>query len=62
MEIEAKFTLPDEQALKALADLTELDGHPLSVPVRKTMTDVYLDTPDRLIRAAGYTFNELVDK
>ena len=55
MEIEAKFTLPDEQVLEILAGLSELDGHPLSVPVRRTMTDVYLDTQDRLIRAAGYT-------
>ena len=55
MEIEAKFQVPDQQALDALASTTELAGLPLSSPVKRNMRDTYLDTPGRLFAAAGYT-------
>ncbi len=54
MEIEARFALPDEPTLERLAGLDTLGEFSLSAPRRSLVRDVYLDTADRAILAAGY--------
>jgi inorganic triphosphatase YgiF len=53
MEIEAKFSAPDAATLERLGELGELAGYELAGHEVADMTDVYLDTDDRALRAAG---------
>ncbi len=53
MEIEAKFSAPDAATLERLDELDELAGYQLAGRELADMTDVYLDTDDRALRAAG---------
>ena len=54
MEIEAKFALPDVGTLERLAQAETLLDFRLGPAVTRTVQDVYLDTPDRRLLAAGY--------
>lgn len=54
MEIKERFALPDEPTLERLAGLDTLGEFSLSAPRRSLIRDVYLDTADRAILAAGY--------
>ncbi len=54
MEIEAKFALPDADALRRLQAIDRLAGFALSTPQVKQMRDTYLDTFERAILSAGY--------
>ncbi|MGZ4200180.1 MAG: CHAD domain-containing protein, partial [Thermoleophilia bacterium] len=53
MEIEAKFNVPDAATLERLGELGELAGYELAGREVADMTDVYLDTDDRALQAAG---------
>jgi CHAD domain-containing protein len=55
MEIEAKFAVPDPAALEEIAALPEVAGFAISAGTIKNIHDVYLDTADRALFAAGYT-------
>ncbi|MBN1953844.1 MAG: CHAD domain-containing protein [Anaerolineae bacterium] len=54
MEIEAKFILPDIQALRRLAAISHLLDFRLAAPHTQQMKDTYLDTVDRHILANSY--------
>jgi CHAD domain-containing protein len=54
MEIEAKFALPSPETFHRLQSIEHLAGFSLSTGQLKRVYDTYLDTPDRLILAAGY--------
>ena len=62
MEIEAKFQVSDERILDKLAQATELAGFPLGRPAKRTLSDVYLDTPGGLVAAAGYACRKRITK
>ncbi len=49
-----KFALPDEATLERLAELDALGELSLSAPLASFFRDVYLDTTDRALLAAGY--------
>ena len=55
MEIEAKFVLEDTATLEQIAALHHLAGFTVSSGKVKKIHDVYLDTADRALFAAGYT-------
>jgi len=54
MEIEAKFAVPDVETFQRLRAVDHLAGFALSAGQAKQVRDTYLDTPGRLILAAGY--------
>ena len=54
MEIEAKFSVPDEQTFRRLLEVTSLAGFNLGEAAVAKLHDRYLDTADRAIRAGGY--------
>lgn len=54
MEVEAKFILPDAQALQYWQQVDQLAGFSLSARQVNQVHDTYLDTPERSILAAGY--------
>jgi CHAD domain-containing protein len=55
MEIEAKFSVPDDEVLAKLLAADELAGFRLAPAVELELLDVYLDTVDGRLAAAGYT-------
>ena len=55
MEIEAKFALPDAEVYRRLQEADCLDGFALSAGKVKHVRDIYLDTANRAILAAGYS-------
>ncbi|NIV37708.1 MAG: CYTH domain-containing protein, partial [Anaerolineae bacterium] len=54
MEVEAKFSIPDESAFQRLLETTSLAGFSLAEPAMLDLHDRYLDTPDGSILAGGY--------
>ena len=56
MEIEAKFSIPDQQVFDELQTVSRLDDFTLSPPETQDVRDIYFDTPDRHIWNAGYAF------
>ena len=54
MEVEAKFRVPDGGLLERLATAPRLMGYDLAPAVMRRDVDVFLDTADRRLRAAGY--------
>jgi CHAD domain-containing protein len=54
LEIEAKFTIPDEQHFQRLLRTTSLAGFQLGVVRVQDLHDRYLDTGDRALLAGGY--------
>jgi len=54
MRTEKRFALPDEATLESLAELDVLGELSLSAPLASGARDVYLDTTDRALLAAGY--------
>ncbi len=58
MEIEAKYRIPDRATFDALKALADLAGFTLGRARRKNMYDVYLDTPQRDLLAAGYALRQ----
>ena len=54
MEIEAKYSIPDEQTFRRLQEAPALAGFDLGQAVTSDLHDTYLDTPDRAILAGGY--------
>ncbi len=54
MEIEAKFRVPDAALLERLAAAARLVGYDLERPAARRDDDVFLDTADRRLLAAGY--------
>jgi CHAD domain-containing protein/transposase len=54
MEIEAKFTIPDEETFRRLQAAGDLAGFALSAGRVKRVRDTYVDTVERTILAAGY--------
>ena len=54
MEIEAKFRVPDAALLERLAAAARLVGYDLEAPAARRDDDVFLDTADRTLLAAGY--------
>lgn len=54
MEIEAKFLVPEERDFSSLKDLSSLARYKLSEAKIQTVEDIFLDTQDRAIMAAGY--------
>lgn len=54
MEIEAKFSVTDDALAEQLRTLERLDSWTLTRGVTMRVHDVYLDTPDRRLLAAGY--------
>jgi CHAD domain-containing protein len=54
MEVEAKFSLPDNESLQRFLALTQLAGFPLGKGRRLEIHDTYVDTLDRRILAAGF--------
>ncbi len=53
-EIEAKFIVPDRPSYERVRALDRLGGYALLDPRAQDVQDVYLDTPDRALLAAGY--------
>ena len=53
MEIEAKFSAPDATTLERLDRLGELAGYQVTGREVAEMSDVYLDSDDRALQAAG---------
>ena len=53
MEIEAKFSAPDGATLERLGELAELAGFEVGGREIADMTDIYLDTAERDLQAAG---------
>ena len=56
MEIEAKFSIPDERTLQLLLDVNALAGFTLGEVATAELYDRYLDTADEDILAGGYAF------
>ncbi len=54
MEIEAKFSIPDEQTFQRLLKTAALAGFSLGEGSVATLSDRYLDTADGAIQAGGY--------
>ena len=54
MEIEAKFTVPDQDTFRRLQGLEHLCGYELHAPQVHEVHDTYLDSADRRVLAAGY--------
>lgn len=54
METEAKFLLPDREALERLARCSGAAGFSVEPGQALTVRDVYLDTPARALLAAGF--------
>jgi CHAD domain-containing protein len=54
LEIEAKFSIPDERVFQRLLETTVLSGYPLGDASEAEIHDRYLDTADRSIHEAGY--------
>lgn len=54
MEVEAKFSIPDEQTYQRLLEATSLAGYSLEDPTLLNLHDRYLDTADGTILAGGY--------
>lgn len=54
MEIEAKFSVPDDTLAEQLRTIERLEDWTLTRGVTTRVHDVYLDTPDRRLLAAGY--------
>jgi CHAD domain-containing protein len=54
VEIEAKFVLPSAEALEQLQQLTALGAYELGQAAPQSITDRYMDTPERTILAGGY--------
>ena len=55
MEVEAKFAVDDEEVFRRLAQEDMLAGYRLMPGVEREVRDVYLDSADGKIAAAGYT-------
>ncbi len=53
MEIEAKFTIPDEATAQALRTLDRVGDFTIAVGEEKEVEDTYWDTPDRRLLAHG---------
>ena len=53
MEIEAKYSIPDEQTFQRLQETPTLAGFDLGPMTSADLHDTYLDTPDRAILAGG---------
>jgi CHAD domain-containing protein len=56
LEIEAKFSIPDERTFQQLLDTTALAGFTLGEVAAAELHDRYLDTTDGDIQAGGYAF------
>lgn len=56
MEIETKYTVPDEDVYRRLCQLTELGGLPLTDPRTASVWDRYYDTTGYDFLRAGYTY------
>jgi len=56
MEIEAKFSIPNQRVFSELQTVSTLDDFTLSPPRRRNVRDIYFDTADRHIWKAGYAF------
>lgn len=54
MEIEAKFSVPDEETFRRLLETTALAGFDLGETSVEELSDRYLDTVSRAIRRWGY--------
>jgi CHAD domain-containing protein/transposase len=54
MEVEAKFSLPDQECLHRLQVTTRLAGFPLAKGETRVVHDTYMDTPERKILAGGF--------
>ncbi len=54
MEIEAKFSIPDERTFQRLLETSSLAGFQVDEATTTEMTDHYLDTEKRAIQTAGY--------
>ncbi|HQG55108.1 MAG TPA: CYTH domain-containing protein [Thermoleophilia bacterium] len=54
MELEAKFRVPDRATLERLVAVPRLDGYDLGPPRARHDEDVFLDTADGRLLAAGY--------
>ena len=54
MEVEAKFSIPDEQTFQRLLEATSLAGYSLEEPKLLDLHDQYLDTDGGAILAGGY--------
>ena len=54
LEIEAKYSIPDEQTFRRLQETPTLAGFDLGPATTLDLHDTYLDTPDRAILAGGY--------
>lgn len=54
MEVEAKFSVPDQATFDGLSRLEELAGYRLESAGVKQVRDRYLDTDDRAILRAGF--------
>lgn len=54
MEVEAKFRVSDPALLERLAAAPRLVGYDLEAPAARRDEDVFLDTADRRLLAAGY--------
>jgi CHAD domain-containing protein len=55
LEIEAKFSVPDEQTFDRLQQTSELAGFSLGQASITELYDLYLDTAQDALRAAGYS-------
>jgi CHAD domain-containing protein len=56
LEIEAKYSIPDEQAFRRLLETSSLGGFRLGQTSLNELRDRYLDTSDRSVQAAGYAY------
>ncbi len=54
MEIEAKYTIPDREALRRLLELSALGGYELRPAGTQEVVDRYYDTPGRAVLGGGY--------
>lgn len=54
MEVEAKFSIPDESTFQRLLETTSLAGFSLVEPVLLDLHDRYLDTREGAVLAGGY--------
>jgi len=54
LEVEAKFSIPDEQTFQRLLEATSLAGYTLEEPTLLDLHDQYLDTSEGTILAGGY--------
>jgi inorganic triphosphatase YgiF len=54
LEVEGKFSIPDERTFQRLPKATSLVGFSLEEPRLAELCDRYLDTADGAFRARGY--------